>query len=59
MWYGGGCDLTPFYVQEGDFAEFHAFWKALCDRHDAQVSAWTRLLWWLGSSTGRSSAAGA
>jgi len=37
MWYGGGCDLTPFYVQEQDYAEFHAFWKGLCDRHDAQV----------------------
>lgn len=37
MWYGGGCDLTPFYVQEEDFAEFHAFWKGTCDRHDAQV----------------------
>lgn len=39
MWYGGGCDLTPFYVCEEDFAEFHAFWKAACDAHAPQVRA--------------------
>ncbi|GAB4821725.1 hypothetical protein N2152v2_008771 [Parachlorella kessleri] len=37
MWYGGGCDLTPFYVSEDDFGEFHSFWKQLCDKHDAQL----------------------
>jgi coproporphyrinogen III oxidase len=33
QWYGGGCDLTPFYLIEEDAAEFHAFWKTLCDQH--------------------------
>lgn len=37
MWYGGGCDLTPFYVEPEDFAEFHAFWKQLCDKHSPEV----------------------
>lgn len=39
MWYGGGCDLTPFYPHEGDFAEFHAYWRAVCDKYDAAVRA--------------------
>lgn len=39
MWYGGGCDLTPFYVQQDDFAAFHTFWRATCDSHDVQVRA--------------------
>ncbi len=37
MWYGGGCDLTPFYIIEEDVQEFHAFWKQLCDKYDLQV----------------------
>ena len=36
-WFGGGCDLTPAHLFEDDVAEFHAFWKALCDRHDASL----------------------
>ena len=38
-WYGGGADLTPFYLDEADAAAFHAYWRALCDRHDPQVGA--------------------
>lgn len=37
MWYGGGCDLTPFYLVEQDAAEFHAYWKQLCDAHSPQA----------------------
>ncbi|PSC76177.1 coproporphyrinogen III oxidase [Micractinium conductrix] len=37
QWYGGGCDLTPFYPCDQDFAEFHAFWKAACDAHDPKL----------------------
>ena len=33
-WFGGGCDLTPFYVFEEDFSEFHQHWKDVCDAHD-------------------------
>jgi coproporphyrinogen III oxidase len=36
-WYGGGCDLTPFYLYEDDVAEFHGYWKRTCEAHDAQL----------------------
>lgn len=36
-WYGGGCDLTPFYLHEGDAAEFHEFWKSICDKYGPQL----------------------
>ncbi|PNH11399.1 Coproporphyrinogen-III oxidase [Tetrabaena socialis] len=32
-WYGGGCDLTPSYVDEADATDFHRFWKAVCDNY--------------------------
>ncbi|KAK9831321.1 hypothetical protein WJX81_002110 [Elliptochloris bilobata] len=32
-WFGGGCDLTPAYLNEADARAFHAFWRRLCDRH--------------------------
>jgi len=38
QWFGGGCDLTPFYVNEEDFASFHSYWKKLCDEFDPTVS---------------------
>ncbi|HEX8909476.1 MAG TPA: oxygen-dependent coproporphyrinogen oxidase, partial [Anaeromyxobacteraceae bacterium] len=33
-WFGGGSDLTPFYLFEEDAAHFHRTWRAACDRHD-------------------------
>ncbi|KAI8108812.1 hypothetical protein M9435_005229 [Picochlorum sp. BPE23] len=43
-WFGGGCDLTPFYVHEDDFREFHGYWKSLCDEYDdslySQYKTW-------------------
>jgi coproporphyrinogen III oxidase len=33
-WFGGGSDLTPFYLFEDDAAHFHRTFKAACDRHD-------------------------
>lgn len=33
-WYGGGCDLTPFYIDEADITSFHRYWKCLCDAHE-------------------------
>lgn len=33
-WFGGGADLTPMYVDEQDSADFHAAFKACCDRHE-------------------------
>jgi coproporphyrinogen III oxidase len=33
-WFGGGIDLTPHYVNEGDARYFHQQLKATCDRFD-------------------------
>ncbi|MCD8566693.1 MAG: oxygen-dependent coproporphyrinogen oxidase [Alphaproteobacteria bacterium] len=33
-WFGGGADLTPMYAVEKDTADFHAAFKAGCDKHD-------------------------
>jgi coproporphyrinogen III oxidase len=34
-WFGGGADLTPYYLYEDDAAHFHRTWRAVCERHDA------------------------
>lgn len=34
-WFGGGIDLTPHYVDEGDAKYFHQQIKDVCDRHHA------------------------
>jgi len=34
-WFGGGSDLTPCYLVEGDARHFHGTLKEACDRHDA------------------------
>ena len=33
-WFGGGSDLTPFYLFDEDATHFHQVWKSVCDRHD-------------------------
>jgi coproporphyrinogen III oxidase len=33
-WFGGGADLTPMVPNPQDTQEFHAAFKAACDRHD-------------------------
>merc|ERR1719329_1237142 len=33
-WYGGGADLTPYYLFDQDAKEFHEFYKNVCDQHD-------------------------
>jgi coproporphyrinogen III oxidase len=33
-WFGGGADLTPYYLQEEDAVHFHRVHKEACDRHD-------------------------
>lgn len=30
-WYGGGADLTPYYLEDEDARDFHSFWKSQCD----------------------------
>jgi len=34
FWFGGGADLTPYYLEEEDARHFHRVWKDVCDRHD-------------------------
>jgi coproporphyrinogen III oxidase len=33
-WFGGGTDLTPYYLFEDDAVHFHRTLKQVCDRHD-------------------------
>lgn len=33
-WFGGGQDLTPYYLFEEDAVHFHQICKDACDRHD-------------------------
>jgi coproporphyrinogen III oxidase len=33
-WFGGGADLTPYYLREEDAVHFHRVHKEACDRHD-------------------------
>jgi coproporphyrinogen III oxidase len=35
-WFGGGIDLTPYYLFEEDARHFHATLKAMCDRHGGE-----------------------
>ncbi|CAH0683392.1 unnamed protein product [Spodoptera exigua] len=33
-WFGGGTDLTPYYLNEEDAVHFHQALKQACDEHD-------------------------
>lgn len=35
QWFGGGQDLTPYYLFDEDARHFHQICKNACDRHDA------------------------
>lgn len=35
-WFGGGGDLTPMYPVEADTADFHAAFKAACDKFNPE-----------------------
>lgn len=32
MWFGGGADLTPYFLFEEDAIHFHSIWKKVCDQ---------------------------
>ncbi|MFU8813263.1 MAG: oxygen-dependent coproporphyrinogen oxidase [Balneolaceae bacterium] len=32
-WFGGGADLTPYYLWDEDAVHFHRVFKDVCDRH--------------------------
>ena len=34
QWFGGGQDLTPYYLFEEDAKHFHIVCKSACDKHD-------------------------
>lgn len=34
-WFGGGQDLTPYYLFEEDARHFHQVCKSVCDRHNS------------------------
>ncbi|XP_065332296.1 oxygen-dependent coproporphyrinogen-III oxidase [Cloeon dipterum] len=36
-WFGGGTDLTPYYLDENDVRHFHGTLKKACDRHNAKL----------------------
>ena len=36
QWFGGGQDLTPYYLFEEDAKHFHQVCKTACDAHDAE-----------------------
>jgi coproporphyrinogen III oxidase len=36
-WFGGGADLTPYYLRPEDAVHFHRTLRAACDRHDASL----------------------
>ena len=35
-WFGGGQDLTPYYLFDEDAAHFHQTCKTACDKHDPE-----------------------
>ncbi|MGB2757694.1 MAG: oxygen-dependent coproporphyrinogen oxidase [Acidimicrobiia bacterium] len=42
-WFGGGGDLTPYYLFEEDAKHFHSVLRASCDRHEvADYAGWKR-----------------
>ena len=36
QWFGGGQDLTPYYLFEQDAIHFHEVCKTACDKHDPE-----------------------
>lgn len=38
-WFGGGTDLTPYYLNEDDALHFHLTLKHACDDHDSSYYA--------------------
>ncbi len=36
-WFGGGTDLTPYYVVPEDATAFHRALKGICDRHEQSL----------------------
>ena len=43
-WFGGGTDLTPYYLDKADVKHFHQTFKTVCDQHNdkyySKFKAW-------------------
>jgi len=37
-WFGGGADLTPYYLFDEDAKEFHSCYKSICDQYASHQS---------------------
>ena len=38
-WFGGGADLTPYYLFEDDIIDFHKCYKSICDNYSKSASS--------------------
>jgi coproporphyrinogen III oxidase len=36
-WFGGGIDMTPYYIKEEDVVHFHRSLKTVCDQHHQEL----------------------
>ncbi len=45
LWFGGGADLTPYYLDREDAVHFHQTLKDACDRH-APIGDYARFKEW-------------
>jgi len=45
-WFGGGTDLTPYYLDEDDVKHFHSVLKTACDTHDKSYYGRFKK-WWM------------
>ncbi|MFN4895635.1 MAG: oxygen-dependent coproporphyrinogen oxidase [Pseudomonadota bacterium] len=43
-WFGGGSDLTPYYLEDADATHFHSVLKDVCERHSPEY--YTRFKKW-------------
>lgn len=42
-WFGGGADLTPYYLYEEDARHFHTVMREICDAHEvADYAGWKK-----------------
>ena len=35
-WFGGGTDLTPYFLDEEDVKDYHTMLKKTCDKHNSK-----------------------
>ncbi|EWM26442.1 coproporphyrinogen iii oxidase [Nannochloropsis gaditana] len=48
-WFGGGADLTPYYLHDGDIVAFHALYRGLCDAFDEKKALFPKYKKWCDS----------